>query len=172
MAWFARSALRACFPNASRQRRDVRIFHGGSCFVNRGWKSVFSSVEAYEATGFQPTEKAAGLKPKVSELWYGAIALFLPDVPKAGQRPRLQVFRSEREYNSLLFIEVIARRRHRRQQKKTGLLQVLHHLRLLQIVVDFLVFLVEDFAVADLFQAMLQGLNQQFFLRARVSGEQ
>src|SRR3989442_10876076 len=101
-----------------------------------------------------------------------AIPLFLPSVPKAGQRPRLQVFLSERENNSLLFIEMLARRRHSRQQTKTGLFQVLRHLRMLQVVVDFLVFLVKGFALADLFEAMLQGLNQQFFLRTRVSGAQ
>ena len=39
-------------------------------------------------------------------------------------------------------------------------------------MVNFLVFLVKDFALADLFEAMLQGPNQQFVFRARVRGEQ
>jgi len=101
-----------------------------------------------------------------------AIPLFDPGAPQVGQSPRFQQFLRERKDDAFLFVDMFALRHHGGQQQGTRLLEVAGGLRPFQIFVDLLVLLMKRFAMADLFQAMVQGFDEQFLLDVRVGLEQ
>src|SRR2546423_12073778 len=100
-----------------------------------------------------------------------AVALFHPGAPEVGQRPRFQEFLSQGKDDAFLFVEVFARRDDRGHQAGAGQLEVTGRLHPRQVIVNFLVFLMEGFTVPDLFQAMVQRSDEQLLFDVRMGRE-